>query len=127
MTLPPPDRGDGPVATASRIAPRRTTCPDTPPPTTPQAHLPGGIHLMSTPTPGPDFSKGGAPQGQPGWGAPQQQPYEQPGYQQQPPGYQPAPSYSGGPAGYGAPAAKRPGAVTAAAVIGVVIGGLGTL
>jgi uncharacterized membrane protein YhaH (DUF805 family) len=54
---------------------------------------------MSTPTPGPDFSKGGAPQGQPGWGTPQQQPYQQPGYQQQPeypqPGYQPAPAYSG--------------------------------
>jgi hypothetical protein len=102
---------------------------------------------MSTPTPGPDFSKGGAPQGQPGWGAPQQQPYQQPGYQQpgyeqpgyqqpgyqqpgyqQPqPGYQPAPSYSGGPAGYGAPAGQRPRPVSTAAVIGIVWGGLGTL
>jgi hypothetical protein len=94
---------------------------------------------MSTPTPGPDFSKGGAPQGQPGWDAPQQQPYQQPGYPQpgqqpghqqpgyQQPGYQPAPSYSGGPAGYGAPTGQRPGPVRTAAIIGIVWGGLGTL
>ena len=73
---------------------------------------------MTTPTPGsdPNYPQGGAPQGQPGWGAPQQ-----------PQGYQPAPSYTGGPAGYGAPANQRPGQVTAAAVIAIVWGGLGTL
>ena len=72
---------------------------------------------MTTPTPGsdPNYPQGGAPQGQPGWGAPQQG------------GYQPAPNYAGSPAGYGAPAGKRPGTVTAAAVIGIVIGALGTL
>ena len=84
---------------------------------------------MSTPTPGSDPNyppQGGAPQGQPGWGAPQQpQGYQPQGYQPQ--GYQPAPSYSGDPAGYGAPTGKRPGTVTAAAVIGIVIGALGTL
>jgi hypothetical protein len=79
---------------------------------------------MTTPTPGsdPNYPQGGAPQGQPGWGAP---PPPQ-GYQQ-PQGYQPAPSYTGGPAGYGAPTGQRPGMVTAAAVIGIVWGGLGTL
>jgi len=98
---------------------------------------------MSTPTPGPDFSKGGAPQGQPGWGAPQQPPYpqqsspqqpypqqsspQQQPYAQQQPGYQPAPSYSGGPAGYGAPTGQRPGSVSTAAILGIVWGGLGTL
>ncbi|MGY2002293.1 hypothetical protein [Blastococcus sp. SYSU DS1024] len=84
---------------------------------------------MSGPTPGsdPDYPQGGAPQGQPGWGPPPgQQPgqgYGQgPGYGQQPGGYPAAP------AGYGqAPTGQRPGQVTAAAVIGVVIGGLGTL
>src|SRR3954469_23566591 len=72
---------------------------------------------MSYPTPGsdPNAPEGGAPQGQPGWGAPQQ------------PGYTPAPSYSGGPAGYDSPSGQRPGKVTAAAVVGVVWGGLGAL
>ena len=39
---------------------------------------------MSSPTPGsdPNYPQGTAPQGQPGWGAPQQPP----------PGYTPAPS-----------------------------------
>jgi hypothetical protein len=79
---------------------------------------------MSSPTGSdPNYPPGGAPQGQPGWSAPQP-----PGYGQQPtPGYNPAPSYSGAPAGYGAPAGQRPGMVTAAAIIGIVIGGLGVL
>ena len=73
---------------------------------------------MTTPTPGsdPNYPQGGAPQGQPGWGAPQP-----------PQGYQPAPSYQGGPAGYGAPTGQRPGLVTGAAIVGIVWGGLGTL
>ena len=73
---------------------------------------------MSSPTSGsdPDYSQGSAPQGQPGWGAPQA-----PGD-----GYTPAPSYSAAPAGYGA-TAQRPGTVTAAAIIGIVIGALGVL
>jgi hypothetical protein len=75
---------------------------------------------MSTPTPGsdPDYPQGGAPQGQPGWGAPQQ-PAQ---------GYgAPAPNWSSEPAGYGGAGPQRPGQVTAAAVIGIVIGGLSTL
>ncbi|HEV7211319.1 MAG TPA: hypothetical protein VGN47_06355 [Blastococcus sp.] len=73
---------------------------------------------MSDPTgPEQNYPQGGAPQEQPGWGAPQQPA----------PGYGPAPTYSGAPAGYGAPTAQRPGLVTAAAVIGVVWGALGTL
>jgi hypothetical protein len=69
---------------------------------------------MSTPTPGsdPNYPQGAAPQGQPGWGAPQQ------------PGYSPAPSYSAGPP---AGAGQRPGMVTAAGVIGIVWGALGLL
>jgi hypothetical protein len=73
---------------------------------------------MSSPTPGsdPNHPQGGAPQGQPGWNAPQ-------GPDQ---GYGgPAPSYSGAPAGQGG--GRRPGMVTAAAVIGIVIGALGVL
>jgi hypothetical protein len=69
---------------------------------------------MSSPTPGsdPNYPQSAAPQGQPGWGAPQQ------------PGYTPAPSYSAGPpAGTG----QRPGMVSAAAIIGIVIGALGVL
>jgi hypothetical protein len=78
---------------------------------------------MSSPTPGsdPNFPQGGAPQGQPGWSAPQGPP---PGGPQ---GYDPAPSYSGAPAGHGGPGAQRPGQVTAAAIIGIVIGALGIL
>lgn len=70
---------------------------------------------MSSPTPGsdPNYPQGGAPQGQPGWGAPQQPAA----------GYNPAPSYAGGPV----PTGQRPGMVTAAAVIGIVIGALGVL
>ncbi len=94
---------------------------------------------MSSPAPGSDPN---SPQGsQPGWGAPQEpaQGYgtqgPTPGYgaQSGPQGYgtpgygAPAPSYSGAPAGTGGPAGNRPGQVTAAAVIGVVIGGLVTL
>jgi hypothetical protein len=73
---------------------------------------------MSSPTPGsdPNYPQGGAPQGQPGWGTPP--PPEQ--------GYTPAPSYSAPPAGYGA-TGQRPGMVTAAAIIGIVVGALGIL
>src|SRR4051794_6811448 len=72
---------------------------------------------MSSPTPrsDPNYPQGGAPQGKPGWDAPQPQ------------GYQPAPSYSRSPAGYGAPTRQRPGLVTAAAIIGIAWGGLGAL
>jgi hypothetical protein len=71
---------------------------------------------MSSPTPGsdPNYPQSAAPQGQPGWGAPQQPA----------PGYSPAPSYSAGPP---AGAGQRPGMVTAAAIIGIVIGALGVL
>ena len=71
---------------------------------------------MSSPTPGSDqnYPQGGVPQGQPGWGAPQG------------PQGGPAPSY-GTPAGSGGPAGQRPGQVTGAAIVGIVIGGLGTL
>jgi hypothetical protein len=71
---------------------------------------------MSSPTPGsePNPPQGGAPQGQP-WGSPPPPPAQ--GY-----GYQPAPSYSGG-----SGIAGRPPLVTAAAVIGIVIGALGIL
>jgi hypothetical protein len=73
---------------------------------------------MSSPTPGsdPNYPQGGAPEDQPGWGAPQ--PAQ---------GYNPAPSYSGPPAGYGAAGNQRPSQVTAAAIIGIVIGGIGSL
>lgn len=83
---------------------------------------------MTSPT-GPDPDQ---PQG--GFGAPQQPPAGyQPGYQQgyqqgygapqQPAGYDPAPAYPGGPSAGG----QRPGTVTAAAVIGIVLGVLGLL
>jgi hypothetical protein len=67
---------------------------------------------MTTPTPGsdPNYPQGGAPQGQPGWGAPQP-----------PQGYQPAPSYQGAPAGYGASAGARPPQVLTAAILGFVV------
>jgi hypothetical protein len=70
---------------------------------------------MSAPTPGsdPNYPQGAAPQGEPGWGAPQQ------------PGYTPAPSYSGVPSGYGA--GQRPSQVSAAAIMGIVWGALGAL
>ena len=75
---------------------------------------------MSQPTPGsdPNYPQGGAPQGQPGWGAPQNQPQ---GYGA-PQGY----NAPGAPSGYGN-AVARPSQVTAAAIIGIVIGGLGSL
>ena len=85
---------------------------------------------MSSPTPGsdPNSPQGGAPQGQPGWSAPQGQPgWNAPqGPAQGSQGYGPAPSYSGSPAGYGG-GGQRPGMVTAAAIIGIVIGALGIL
>ena len=96
---------------------------------------------MSSPTPGsdPNYPQGGA-QGQPSWNAPQGPPQGSPqgygapaqGYGAPTPGYGnpaqgyggPAPAYPGGPdAGPG----QRPVQVTAAAIIGIVIGGLGTL
>jgi hypothetical protein len=71
---------------------------------------------MSSPTPGsdPNYPQGAAPQGQPGWGAPQQPT----------PGYSPAPSYSAGPPAAGG---QRPGMVSAAGIIGIVWGALGLL
>jgi len=70
---------------------------------------------MSSPTGSdPNYPQGAAPQGQPGWGAPQQPA----------PGGGPAPSYSAGPP---AGAGQRPAQVSAAAIIGIVIGGLGVL
>jgi hypothetical protein len=74
---------------------------------------------MSSPTSSsdPNDPQGVAPEDQPGWGAPQT-----PGQ-----GYNPAPSYSDPPAGYGAATGQRPGQVTAAAIIGIVWGGLGAI
>ena len=80
---------------------------------------------MSSPThgSGPDD-----PQGQPGWGPPpdQNQGWGPPPDQNQGWGPPSGQGYGQPAQGYGQPA-QRPGAVTAAAVIGVVIGGLGTL
>jgi hypothetical protein len=99
---------------------------------------------MSTPGSDPNYPQGN-PQGQPGWGAPQGPPegygtpgqgygapgqgYGAPGQGYGTPGqgYEAAPSYSGSPAGYGGPGGQRPGQVTAAAIIGIVIGGIGSL
>ena len=76
---------------------------------------------MSSPTVGPEpnFTQGGAPEGQAGWSAAPPPP---------PPAYgAPAPSYSQAPAaGFGAQA-QRPGMVTGAAITGIVWGGLGCL
>jgi hypothetical protein len=74
---------------------------------------------MSSPTVGPEpnFTQGGAPEGQAGWSAAPPPP---------PPSYGPAPTYGSAPAGYGAEA-RRPGMVTGAAVTGIVWGGLGCL
>ena len=81
---------------------------------------------MSSPTGSdPNYPQGGAPQGQPGWGAPETPAQGNGSSPQQ--GYTPAPSYSGAPAGYRAAAGQRPGMVTAAAIIAIVWGGLGTL
>ncbi len=79
---------------------------------------------MTSPT-GPDQNQ--PQEGQPVWGAPQQPPpgYGAPGYgppAYNPSGYDPAQPYAGGP-----PTGRRPGTVTAAAVIGIVWGVLGTL
>ena len=87
---------------------------------------------MSSPTSGsdPNYPQGNAPQGQPGWNAPQNPPPQgygaaPQGYGSAPQGYGgPAPAYSGGPdAGTG----QRPGMVTAAGIIGIVWGALGLL
>ena len=81
---------------------------------------------MSSPTPpgsDPNHPQGNAPQGQP-WNAPQGQPWNAPQGPAQ--GYGgPAPSYSGSPVD--GPGSGRPSQVTAAAIIGIVIGGIGTL
>jgi hypothetical protein len=100
------------------------------------------LRPMTSPT-GPDQNHPpeGGPRGRPTWGAPQQPPagYEPPpAYNPPPPynppaGYDPPPAYN--PAGYdpaqsypGAPAGgRRPGTVTAAGVIGIVWGVLGSL
>jgi hypothetical protein len=78
---------------------------------------------MSTPTPGsdPNYPQGDAPQGEPGWGAPE--PQGQQGWgAPQPQGYSPAPSYGAAPtAGYGAAAGARPPQVLTAAVLGFVV------
>jgi hypothetical protein len=86
---------------------------------------------MSSPTSGsdPNYPQGNAPQGQPGWNAPQAPPQgygsAPQGYGDAPQGYgAPAPTYSGAPAGDNG---QRPGTVTAAAIIGIVWGGLGAL
>jgi hypothetical protein len=110
---------------------------------------------MSTPTPGsgPSYPPEGSQTGQPGWTAPppaqeygvqNPQGYGAPnppdydvqnpqGYGAQnpqgygapnPQGYGAPPQYAGG---YGAPTAQRPGMVSAAAIIGIVIGALGVL
>ena len=79
---------------------------------------------MSSPTSGsdPNYPQGNAPQGQPGWDAPQNPPPQ--GYGSAPQGYGgPAPAYSGGPDAGG----QRPGMVTAAGIIGIVWGALGLL
>jgi hypothetical protein len=114
---------------------------------------------MSSPTPGsdPNHPQGNAPQGQPGWSAPQGPPPQdygtpahgapQQGYGAPQQGYgDPQQGYGAGPVqgygdpaqGYGAPApaysgapdsgtAQKPGMVTAAGIIGIVWGGLGLL
>ena len=107
---------------------------------------------MSSPTSGsdPNYPQGNAPQGQPGWSAPQGPPQgygEAPqgygsapqGYGSAPQGYGAAPQgYGSAPQGYGGPApaysggpdaggGQRPGMVTAAGIIGIVWGALGLL
>jgi len=74
---------------------------------------------MSSPTVGPEpnFTQGGASEGQAGWSAAPPPP---------PPSYGSAPTYGSAPAGYGAQA-QRPGMVTGAAITGIVWGGLGCL
>jgi len=73
---------------------------------------------MSMPTGSdPNYPQGGAPQGQPGWSAPQQ---PNPGYQPAP-SYSPASSYTGAPAGYAGPVTERPQPVLVAAILGFVV------
>ncbi|SFO37788.1 hypothetical protein SAMN05660359_02989 [Geodermatophilus obscurus] len=82
---------------------------------------------MTTPSPHEPTPPGGQP-GSYGQQPHGQAPYGQQPYEQQPYG-QPAPyGGSGGPSPYGgAPAGRRPGTVTAAAVIGIVWGAIGAL
>jgi uncharacterized membrane protein YhaH (DUF805 family) len=65
---------------------------------------------MSSPYGHDPHAQGGAPEGQPTWGTPQAQPYQQPGYQQ-PGGYQPQYQQPGGyqQPGYGVPGYGVPG------------------
>lgn len=79
---------------------------------------------MTSPT-GSDQNhpQGGAPQGQPGWNAPQQPGYTPPAAYGQQQGYDPATSYTGAPA----PTGQRPTQVTAAAIVAIVWGGLGAI
>jgi len=95
---------------------------------------------MSSPTPGsdPNYPQGKPPEDQPGWNAPPGSPqgYGAPQNYGAPQGYGPPQGYDA-PQGYGGPApaysggpgvgAGRPSQVTAAAIIGIVIGGIGTL
>ncbi|NEM07173.1 hypothetical protein [Geodermatophilus normandii] len=85
----------------------------------------------------PSFDKN-TPQGGQPYGPPGQQPYGQQPYGQQPYGQQPYGQQGPGPAPYGggfggpapyggAPGGQRPTPVTVAAILGIVIGGLGTL
>lgn len=111
----------------------------------PQGHPGGSSPLGSdsgssadwTPSPGPLPGDGQQQYGQPGYSQPgySQPGYGQPGFGQQPYGQQPgyattsgypsAPGYppAGYPGGLGAPGSRRPGMVTAAAVLAFVWGG----
>ncbi|SFE71724.1 hypothetical protein [Blastococcus tunisiensis] len=83
----------------------------------------------STSGPDPEQSRPVGPEDQPGWGAPPPPPPTGgPGWVAAPPpgpGYGAPGPWSAAPGGYGA--GQRPGQVTAAAIIGIVIGGIGSL
>jgi hypothetical protein len=83
---------------------------------------------MSSPTSGsdPNYPQGNAPQGQPGWDAPQGPPPQ--GYGAAPQGYGSAPQgYGSAPQGYGGPAPSYSGQADPAGIIGIVWGALGLL
>ena len=72
--LTAPGRSTGVSGSISEISHAGCDAPYTPPPTRRHRRpAPGGSCPMSSPTPGsdPNYPQGGAPQGQPGWGAPQ--------------------------------------------------------
>lgn len=83
----------------------------------------------STSGPDPEQSRPVGPEDQPGWGAPPPPPPTGgPGWGAAPPpgpGYGAPGPWSAAAGGYGA--GQRPGQVTAAAIIGIVIGGIGSL